>query len=354
MNLLLKGIPAWYGVAEQEQVEYIKAWIAEHAEKDPNYSQSWLAKACDMSTSALSQILSYKYPKTPSSQLQKCLQTLAVESERLEDGTAGYTKGGVHALMFAVCDRTRKSASIGVFTGYVGIGKTRTLKEYCVAKPLTIMLEACPRMTASVVLDEIMRKLRLPEQVGLDKKFRLIVRALAKTQYLIAIDEAERLAPSALEYLRRVRDIASVGLVLVGTEKLHDMLSRDHGQFDQIRSRIAMWPKTVECISRDDADNMARAGLAAVSGGEVDDHTLDALWAYCKGSARVLNESLIPAVRDYKPADRALSAALVAAIADKALYMKVPTGYALPKTKASVVASSTSTTAHTSTQEVSA
>lgn len=332
MNLMIKGIPAWYGVAEQEQVEYIKAWISRHAERNPNYSQSWLAKACDMSTSALSQILSYKYPKTPSAQLQKCMQALEVESGRLEMGSPGYTKGGVHALLYAVCERTRKSAAIGVFTGYVGVGKTRTLKEYCIDKPLSILLEACPRMTASVVLDEIMRKLRLPEQTGLDKKFRLIVRALDKTQYLILVDEAERLSPSALEYLRRLRDIAGVGLVLVGTEKLHDLLARDHGQFDQIRSRIAMWPKTVECISRDDADSMARAGLTAINGGaEPDDHTLDALWAYCKGSARVLNESLIPAVRDYKPAGHALSAAIVVAIADKALYMKMPTGYALPK-----------------------
>ena len=341
MNLLLKAIPAWYGPAEQEQVEFIKAWIAKHAEQNPNYSQSWLAKACDMSTSALSQVLSYKYPRTPSTQLQKCMQTLEVESERLENGTVGYTKGGVHALMFAVCDRTRKSASIGVFTGYVGVGKTRTLKEYCSAKPLSLLLESCPRMTASVVLDELMRKLRLPAQVGLDKKFRLVVQALSQTQYLILVDEAERLSPSALEYLRRVRDIAGVGLVLIGTEKLHDMLARDHGQFDQIRSRIAMWPKTIECISRDDADSMARAGLESVIGGEVDDNTLDALWAYCKGSARVLNESLIPAVRDYKPADRALSAAMVAAIADKALYMQMPTGYALPKNRSVGVAART-------------
>ena len=118
------------------------------------------------------------------------------------------------------------------------------------------------------------------------------------------------------------RPIASV--VLVGTEKLTALIKPLHGQFDQIRSRVAMWPQTIEAITRDDADDMARAALAD-TGHEISDDVLDTLWAYCAGSARVLNESLIPAIKDYA-AGKQLTAGLVEQIASKVLFMVKPRG----------------------------
>jgi DNA transposition AAA+ family ATPase len=136
---------------------------------------------------------------------------------------------------------------------------------------------------------------------------------------LILVDEAENLSAQSLHYLRRIRDKASVGVVLAGTEKLQALIKPEHGQFDQIRSRVAMWPATIEAITRDDADDITRDALRDVP--EVPDEVLEALWAYCKGSARVLTESLIPALRDYGIGRHALSAALVDKIARDVLLM---------------------------------
>ncbi|MFT4191662.1 MAG: AAA family ATPase [Comamonas sp.] len=318
--------PAAQGVyTEQDlaKVEEIKAWLA-----DQKQSRSWLSKKADMPSGTLSQILSGKYVSSPSKKLDQLLTVLATESERLAGGTAGYVQGSVHKLMRVVCDRTRTHANFGVVTGYVGVGKSRFCAEYRKINRMTLVVEVSPNMTPGVLLSELLKQLNTTEPAGLDRKFRELVRVLRGTNYLIVADEAERLSASAMEYLRRVRDLAGVGVVLVGTEKLASLIKPQHGQFDQVRSRVGMWPTTIQRISRDDADDMARAalGMPADQGGagELADDVLDALWAYSQGSARVLNENLIPALRDYGLKHLPLTGKLVERIASTVLYMDRP------------------------------
>lgn len=304
-----------YTPADLANTGHITGWLDKHGK-----SRAWLAKKSGISSSALSQILGGKYPSPPTAALDTCLQVLELEAERMADGPAGYVRGSVHQLIGVVLDRTRKHANIGVVTGFVGVGKTRTLYEYRAAKSLTLLVEASPRMTPGVLLTELLEQLGTTVPPGLDRKFREVVRVLSGTSYLLVVDEAENLSAAALEYLRRIRDMSRIGLVLVGTEKLTALIKPQHGQFDQIRSRVSMWPATIEAISRDDADDMTRAALSG-DFGELPDEVLEALWAYCSGSARVLNEGLIPALRDYG-SGRSLTPALVEQVASKVLFMR--------------------------------
>ena len=66
------------------------------------------------------------------------------------------------------------------------------------------------------------------------------------------------------------------------------------------------------------------ARLGSVAGVPLPDDMLAALWAYCDGSARVLNENLIPAIRDYGVGRAPMSAELVHQIAEKVLFMQRP------------------------------
>lgn len=65
-----------------------------------------------------------------------------------------------------------------------------------------------------------------------------------------------------------------------------------------------------------------RAALAEA--GELTDEVLDTLWAYSDGSARVLNENLIPAIRDYSMGNLPLNSGLIEKIAAKVLFMTKP------------------------------
>jgi DNA transposition AAA+ family ATPase len=316
----LPGMPGngpAYTPQDKGKIDVVIKWLEDHKK-----SRAWLSKKASIPSGTLSQILSGKYVSSPTRQLNQMQSVLDVEADRLKDGTPGYVRGSVHKLMGVVCDRTRKHQNFGVITGYVGVGKSRFCKEYRETNSMSLLVEVSPNMTPGVLMTELLEQLNNAVPAGLDRKFRELVRVLRGTNYLVIADEAEKMSSSALEHLRRLRDMAQVGVVLVGTEKLSSLIKPQHGQFDQIRSRVGMWPETIQRISRDDADDMTRAALAEA--GELTDDVLDTLWAYSDGSARVLNENLIPAIKDYGMGSLPLSSALIEKIAAKVLFMSKP------------------------------
>lgn len=309
--------PGVYTQQDHDMVAAVQKWLTDHKR-----SRAWLSKKASIPSGTLSQILGTKYVSSPSRQLLQLQSVLEMETERLKDGTPGYIKGSVHKLMDVVCERTRKHQNFGVITGYVGVGKSRFCVEYAATHPMTLLVPVSPQMTPGVLMTELLEQLNNAIPVGLDRKFRELVRVLKGTNYVIVADEAEKMSGSALEHLRRIRDMAMIGVVLVGTEKLTSLIKPQHGHFDQIRSRVGMWPETIHRISRDDADDMARAAL--VDAGELSDEVLDTLWAYCDGSARVLNENLVPAIKDFGMTRLPLASKVIEQIAEKVLFMAKP------------------------------
>ena len=311
-----KKFAAVYTPQDEGKAASIAKWLEDHSQ-----SKAWLSKKANIPNGTLSQILSGKYVSSPTRQLNQMQAVLETEAGRLKDGTPGYVKGSVHKLLSVVCDRTRKHQNFGVITGYVGIGKSRFLSEYAKAAPMTLLVEVSPNMTPGVLMTELLQQLNNAIPVGLDRKFRELVRVLKGTNYLIIADEAEKMSTGALEYLRRIRDMATIGVVLAGTEKLTGLIKPQHGQFDQVRSRVGMWPETIKSISRDDADDMARAALGLP---DLADDVLTTLWDYSQGSARVLNENLVPALKDYGMGSLPLTSKIVESIAAKVLFMTRP------------------------------
>lgn len=308
--------PTVYTPQDNENIRRVKKWLHDHSE-----SNAWLGRKANIPNGTLSQILSGKYVSSPTKQIETMLSVLLTEDSRRQDGTPGYVKGSLYALIETVCDRTRKHRSMGAISAYVGVGKTSAGREYQAARPLTLLIEANPNMTPGVLMNELLTQLNLAVPSGLDRKFNDVVAGVRGTNYLIVADEAERLSAGALEYLRRIRDKGNVGVVLMGTEKLTALLKRDHGRFDQVRSRIGMWPKTIEAIPRNDADNIARDALAEA--GDLTDDTLDALWAYCAGSARLLTEAFVSAIKDYGFCKPGLSGKMVDKVAKDVLFLPV-------------------------------
>ena len=310
-----KAAPGVYTPQDHEKAEAIAKWL-EGAGK----SKAWLSKKAAIPNGTLSQILSGKYVSSPTRQLNQMQAVLSVETARLSDGTPGYVKGSVHKLMTVVFDRTRKHQNFGVISGHVGVGKSRFCIEYRETNPMTLLVEVSPNMTPGVLMTELLEQLNNAIPVGLDRKFRELVRILKGTNYLIVADEAENMSASALQHLRRIRDMAQIGMVLVGTEKLSGLIKPQHGQFDQIRSRVGMWPETIKRISRDDSDDMARTALDMP---DLPNDVLNTLWDYSQGSARVLNENLVPAIKDYGMGVT-LTTHVIESIAAKVLFMSRP------------------------------
>lgn len=312
--------PDYYTEEHQQQCRDIIDWLAKNER-----SMSWLAKTARVNYSTFFRAIKGEYRTDPSLHLKKALDTIRTQESRANISDIPFVRTSVSEIAWAACNRARRNRSFAILTGFVGTGKTRSLKEYVAAHENTLLIEADPGMSVTALLDELVKlsgcamvKKTSNQQI----KLNAVLDELSNTDTLVIIDEAETLTTKALHYLRRIRDKAGIGVVLSGTEALSALIRPEHGEFDQIRSRVNFWPNTAHGITREDADAIIATAFA--DQGDIDDAISDRLWTYCKGSMRMLVEGLIPAVRDYGMAKHALSVELIDSVANKVLNLKKP------------------------------
>lgn len=305
---------------DREAVARIIGWL--NTSRRP---RTWLARAARMSVATNNQVLKGKYPASPTGFIRKMTAVIDNETQREAAGTGAipYVPSTLYGIMEVACDRARRNASFAIVTGYVGVGKTAAIKHYQKSHPHTLLLEANPDMSPGVMLRDLLMMLSAAAPRSMDEKFAGVVDALKNTSIVLVVDEAETMQARCLHYLRRIRDKAGIGIVLSGTDRLMALVRPVHGTFDQIRSRVCFWPPNIKGIERKDADAIARAALTAsgVKKEELTTEVLDTLWQYCEGSARMLTENMIPAIRDYAVGRHMLSAQVIQSIAEQALFL---------------------------------
>ena len=305
--------PDHYTAADVESIVRITEWM-----KAQSYTQAALARLARISASSLNQILKGVYATPPGKLLAQVAQAIKHADEAAgTDVTPVETS--VFKLAHTACGMARRYRNFAVFTGFVGTGKTFAIKRYVASHPNTHLIEATPTMTPQSLVKLLARVVAGFDGKGsIDDKFRAVVDALKDTDSLLIVDEAETLTPHQLHTLRRVRDLANVGIVLCGTEHLSGLIKPLHGQFDQIRSRTGFWPESVRGITLDDAAALTQSGFGKE---EVPDAVVARLFAYSKGSARMLVEGLIAGVREFRRG-QALDVRLVDAVAKQALCLQ--------------------------------
>lgn len=326
-------------LGEPQRFELPSSWHEKYSDQDKadvalvvdwlnrtGKSQGWLARTSRLKGGTLSQVLNGVYPASPGKFLAAALDTVRVHDERAGHRGIPFIETSVWKLAASVYHRARTYRNLGVLAGNVGTGKTTAAREYQRRYTSIYMVECVRNMSPSAMLDQLCEQLHLRAEArgaSKEKKFDLVVHALKGSDGLIIVDEAETLHPETLHYARRIRDRAEVGAVLQGTAELIHLIKAEGGKFDQIRSRVGFWPATIQALKRDDADEIALAAfddLETQPGPDV----LDAIWAVCGGSARVLAEALIPAIRDYGlRKGRELNVALVRQVAAEVLNMGV-------------------------------
>lgn len=308
-----KAWPAHYTPADIQRINTIQSWI-----NDKKYTQAAVARLARTSPASLNQILGGAYGASPS----KILQAIESALHNVDQSSAlniAAVETSVFKLAQLACSQARLYRNFAVMSAYVGTGKTYAMRHYAANHPNTYLIEATPMMTVNTLIKVLTRKVLGYElKGGQDEKFNALVAAVANTDTLFIFDEAETVTPGVLNALRRLRDIANVGIVLCGTEYLRGLLKPEHGQFDQIRSRCGFFPETIQAITKDDAAALVQASFGAE---EVADEAIDRLYRYCQGSARMLVEGLIAGLREFRDG-RQLTVKLVDAVAKQALCLQ--------------------------------
>lgn len=305
--------PAHFTPADSELIAYILTWIEQR-----KYTQAALARLARTSPTTLNQILKGSYPTSPTKILNSVESALRHVDE-VSTHAISAVETGLFKLAQASCTQARLYRNFAVLSAYVGTGKTFAMKHYTASHSNTYFIEATPMMTVNSLVKMLARVVTGYEVKGsLEDKFQAIIASLKNTDSLLIIDEAETLTPKQLHTIRRLRDIANIGIVLCGTEHLRGLIKPEHGQFDQIRSRVGFFPETIQAISRDDAAALIQAAFGAE---DVDDAAIDRLYQYCKGSARMLVEGLIAGIREFRNG-RVLDIKLIDAVAKQALCLQ--------------------------------
>ncbi|MRD73310.1 AAA family ATPase [Rhodocyclus tenuis] len=304
--------PSHYTSADVALIETIQKWIA-----DRSYTQAALARLARISSSSLNQILKGVYVTSPT----KLLSAVS-SATRHADETSGHAVAPVETSVFRLaniaCDMARRYRNFAVLSAFVGTGKTFAVKHYAATHPNTYIIEATPTMTPQSLTKLLARMVVGLEKGSIADKFDQVVASLRNTDSLIIVDEAETLTPHQLHTIRRIRDLANIGIVLCGTEHLSGLIKPQHGQFDQIRSRTGFWPETVRHITDADAAALVQSAFGSE---EVAEEVIARLYAYCKGSARMLVEGLIAGIKEFRRG-RALDVKLVDAVAKQALCLQ--------------------------------
>jgi len=300
-----------YTEEDKKQIKDILDWVKEGQSDMPGAvhtrSLAKLSRVSKVHTSTLSTIVAGKYVSSPTKHLVKMLDAIRRWDMREEEGlnNCALVETSVYRTGIAACKRAHLYRSFTVLSAYVGTGKTRVLNYYAANNSNVILIEATPDMNASVLLNELISKTnalvhkshKYASGTKADKT-AAVINVLKGSDSLLILDEAETVNTATLEYVRRISDKASIGVVLAGTEKLQPLIRDPRGRFGQISSRVIYWPPIIKGITQDDSDALATAALSDFEV-ELTEEVLDAFWQMCDGSARVLVEALIPGVKDY-------------------------------------------------------
>lgn len=281
-------------------------------------SQSALARMARIGTSTLSQILSGGYPGSPSKMLAQVMSAMRANQQE-SSNIIPMVETSVFKVVITACRMARRNRNFSLISAFVGTGKTSALKHYTKENSNVFLIEARPMMTPQRLVKELAKEvIGFQAQGAIDSLFDQIIAELKDTDSLIIFDEAETVTDSLLHLLRRVRDLANIGVVISGTEYLHNKINPTGGEFDQIRSRVGFWPPIAHGITKDDAAALLAAGFPDE---DLSEDFIERCYKYSQGSARMLVENLLVNIQTYRK-DHPLSIELVDTVAQKVLFLK--------------------------------
>lgn len=277
---------AAYTDTDKTKVATIVAWLA----ADDHRTGAELSRITDIKEGTRSSILNGSYASSPTRFLDKMLDAIDRSTERHEAKTdIPFTETSIAKLMTQVCRRAHVDRDFGIFVGRVGVGKTSALRDYVKRNTSSVLVEAFEGIDHSTFVRELATAAGLPATNGTtSSQTARLINQLKNADCVILVDEANHLPKRSFGALRRLSDVATIGVVLVGTQELLPMIQDPDGRFGQISSRIGYWPAVIKQITVQDAQALINSYFEK----QVSDDVLKAFYSCSEGSARTLRNLL--------------------------------------------------------------
>ena len=240
-------------------VRKIQEWLDEH----DNNTIQLINDLTGIPLGTLRPLLAGQYNAKPTAKLVQIIDAVERQKLRDQDGRAElpHVETSVHKQIFQLIARAHRDRDIGIFAGNPGIGKTRGLIYYAMRTPGAAMVGASLGLTHSTFMKTLAdacrveyRRTAKADEIALE-----ITKAVAGTDRIILVDEANYLADQSLEQLRRISDQCGIAVMLVGMPELIARIQGIEGRLGQLASRISFWPPVVRKIQKEDCDLLVKA-----------------------------------------------------------------------------------------------
>lgn len=213
-------------------------------------SQRQISRETGLSTSVISQFLNSSYAGDNEEVARTISQYLTISKKRLNavSTTQFYPELRNTEDVLFTCFYAHQHNEIALVTGDAGAGKTTALHHYTDTSTGVIFVTANACTTSATAVLSLICK-ELGQQVPGRKAMlmNILVEQLKGSNRLIIIDEADHLSFDALQAVRNINDLAGVGIVLSGNDKIYRQMlaGRRSYEFDQLRTRIVVRKKVV-------------------------------------------------------------------------------------------------------------
>jgi hypothetical protein len=261
--------------------------------ENESISQSMISRALGFSTATINQWLSFQY-KGNTDKVDAAVEAFLrrqEEKSKLNIRNYSFCQTSVSQKIFEVARICHIDREIGLVYGDAGLGKTCAVKEYARQNPDVILIEATMGFSAKVLFSKIHKAIGLDGGGGLNQLFEDVVGKLKKSDRLIIVDEAEHLPYRALELLRRVYDMAEVGILLCGMERLRGNIEGKTREFAQMYSRVGIAGK-VTSLDIEDSRMIVQNIIPDCS-----ERLCKKFFECCRGNARLLNKLVLRSLR---------------------------------------------------------
>ena len=208
-------------------------------------SQKQIARQIAVSPAALSQFLDGIYTGDNASIADKLQSWMTLEAKRntkKEHSRMSLDVENTKTVLF-VCEYAHTKNDITLIFGDAGAGKTTALEYYRDKNAGVIMItaNACTS-SATAILKMLCNETGRNISGRKDTIMNELVKYFKGTNRLIIIDEADHLTLSALQAVRNLNDMAKVGIVLSGNNKIFLQMigGAKSSEFQQLRTRITV------------------------------------------------------------------------------------------------------------------
>ncbi|EDC3659626.1 AAA family ATPase [Salmonella enterica] len=254
------------------------------------YSQNDLALKIGRSPAVVNQFLQGKYKGNEEDVAARIREFVETEQARFDAKfkTPSFIETESAREAKRLIDFARKYRTICVLTADSGLGKSTILSEYRARRTDTILIEVTSGFTPRALMKALLTAIKsdAKKSATTAELMKDCIIGLGKSSRLILVDEAELLPYQTLEALRRLYDMAEIGIVLAGLPRLTNNLVGEDGEHVQLYSRIAQHVDLNKEFKRGDFDAIAVKMMP-----EAENDDIRELLYYCSGDnvRRLLN-----------------------------------------------------------------